>query len=449
LTTRPSPPGPPGLPFFGNVLDVWRDPVGILVESSRTYGSMVGLRFGPFRFFLVGDPDGIRHVLVDNPQNYKKSRSYDGIKLVLGQGLLTSEGELWRRQRRLIQPSFHRDRLAAFAGTMAEATSDMLDRWAPLAAERRAVNVHAEMMGLTLRIVASTFFGADVAEHAGAVAEALDTVIHFADEYVQQIVRLPVSLPTPRNIRFRRAVATLDRVAFSIQKARRRRGGGSDLLGMLMEARDEATGEPMSDAQIRDELMTLILAGHETTANALSWTFALLSQHPEAERRVFAEVSEVLGDRAPSLEDLGKLRYTTMVLQEAMRLYPPAWAFEREAIGSDEVAGYHVPPGTVILICPYTLHRDPKQWENPEGFEPERFSPERSAARPRYAYLPFGGGPRHCIGNGFAMMEAQIILAMVARRFRLWLCPGYPVEMEPLITLRPRGGVRVTLAARS
>ena len=442
-----TPPGPPGLPFLGSVLDAWRDPIALLLDSALRFGPMVGLKIGPFRYILVGDPEGIRRVLVDNPQNYTKSRNYDGIKLVLGRGLLTSEGDLWRRQRKLIQPAFHRDRLATFATVMAEETGAMLDRWAPLAAERRAVDVHAEMMGLTLRIVASTFFGADVARHTAAVAGALDTVVHFADEYVKQIVRLPVGVPTPRNIRFRRAVATLDGVLQSIKKERRRRAGDADLLAMLMEARDES-GERMSDAQIRDELMTLILAGHETTANALSWTFYLLSRHPEAERRVFAEVTEVLGDRAPTPEDLPKLRYTTMVIQESMRLYPPAWAFERAAIGDDEVAGYHVPAGTMLIFCPFTLHRDPALWDNPEGFEPERFSPERAAARPRYAYLPFGGGPRHCIGNGFAMMEVQIILAMVVQRCRLWLVPGHPVEMDPLITLRPRGGVRMTLAAR-
>jgi cytochrome P450 len=305
------------------------------------------------------------------------------------------------------------------------------------------------MMNLALRIVGSTLLGADVDEHADAVAGALDTVIRFADDYVQGIVRVPLAVPTPKNIRFRGAVKTLDGVVHGILQERRRRGGAGDLLAMLMEARDEAMGERMSDRQLRDELMTLILAGHETTANALTWTCYLLSKHPEVERKVFAEVDEVLGAGAPAFDDLAKLRYTTMVIQEAMRLYPPAWAFERTAIADDEVAGYHVPAGTILIIAPYVLHRDPVQWENPEGFEPERFSPERAAARPRYVYLPFGGGPRHCIGNGFAMMEVQIILAMVVRRYRLWLVSGHRVELDPLITLRPRHGVQMTLAART
>lgn len=442
-------PGPRGVPFFGSVLDAWRDPIDLMMRSWRAHGDVVKFKFGPFDYLFLNDLDAIHRVLVENAKAYTKSRNYQGLKLVLGDGLLTSEGETWRRQRKLAQPAFHRERLAGFADAMARDTGAMLDAWSGRGDE--PFDVHAEMMRLTFRIVGRTLFSTDVEADAGVVGPAVTLAMHHADDYASSIVRMPQWIPTPANLRFKKAIRALDEVVLRIVGERRRAAaegdaGPNDLLGMLMASRDDADGT-MSDRQLRDEIMTLILAGHETTANLLSFTFYLLSSHPDVARRLRAEALDVLGeDRAPTVDDLPKLKLVKMVVEESMRLYPPAWAFERQASEDDVVAGYAVKKGTIIGISPYTLHRHPRYWENPEGFDPERFSPERSEGRPRYAYLPFGGGPRFCIGNGFAMMEAQIIVAMIARKHALALVPGHALDLEPTITLRPKNGVRVTLA---
>jgi cytochrome P450 len=441
-------PTPRGAPFVGNLFEAWKDPTGLFLRSTREHGDIVLFRFGPFRYFLANHPGAAKHVLVDNHKNYVKSRSYRGLKLLLGQGLLTSEGDFWRRQRKLAQPAFHRERLAGFARTMVDATDAMLGRWSRVAAGE-AFDVHAEMMRLTFRIVGQTLFSTDVESDADAVGPALNVAIHFANDYAESLAPIPVWLPTPHNLQFKRAVRTLDTLVQRIILARRAQGVGGetgDLLSMLMSVEDEETGERMSDRQLRDEVMTLVLAGHETTANALSWTFYLLSRHPDVERRLFAEISQVLEGRPPSLDDLPKLTLCANVVQEAMRLYPPAWTFERQALEDDELAGCTVPAGAIVAISPFTLHRHPAYWDNPEGFDPDRFTPARSEGRPKHAYLPFGGGPRLCIGNSFALMEAQLIVASVVQRQRLSLVPGHPVELEPVVTLRPRYGIQVRLA---
>jgi cytochrome P450 len=262
------------------------------------------------------------------------------------------------------------------------------------------------------------------------------------------MIRVPPYIPTPGNVRFKRAKKTLDDVVYGLISERRAaaaksRDFGGDLLGMLMAATEEGSSAGMDDRQLRDEIITMILAGHETTANLLSWTFHLLSKHPEVERRVREEARRVLGDRDPVLEDVRSLEYTKMVIEEALRLYPPAWVFERQAIAPDTLGGYPIEPGAIVALCPYVLHRHPDHWENPEGFDPERFRPERAEKRPRYAYLPFGGGPRTCVGNHFAMMEAQILLAMIVREQRLELEPSHRVVLDPVITLRPKHGIKV------
>jgi cytochrome P450 len=450
MATEPSrrAPGPRPLPLIGNLLSVYQNPLPFFMRVSAEHGDVVGMTFGPYRYYLVNDVGGIHRVLVENAKNYTKSRNYQGLKLVLGDGLVTSEGDFWRRQRRLAQPAFHRDRLAAFAQTMADDTASMLAQWAPQ--KGKEIDVHAEMMALTLRIVARTLFSTVVGAEAEAIGRALSIAIHFANDYAEAMVRLPRWLPTPANVRFTRAVKTLDELVFRIIDERRK---GTfevhDLLAMLMSAMDDTTRTGMTDRQLRDEVMTLVMAGHETTANALTWTWYLLSKAPEIERRLHAEVASVLGGRRPTIDDLPKLRYTAMVIQEAMRLYPPVWAFERQAIEDDVIAGYAIPARSIIAVSPYALHRHRAHWENPEGFDPARFTPERIAERAKYAYLPFGGGPRLCIGNGFAMMEAQIILAMVVQRHRLALVPGRPVEAEPVITLRPKRGLPMTLLGQA
>jgi cytochrome P450 len=438
-------PTPRGVPFFGNLFETWRDPLDFFVRSHRAHGDVVRLLFGPYRYYLLNDPAHVHHVLVDNHKNYAKSRNYRGLKAVVGQGLITSEGELWRRQRKLAQPAFHRQRLGGFVRLMARDTGSMLARWATL--ESREIDVHEEMLRLTLRIVARTLFSTDVEQDAPAIGAALTLALRWANTFVESVLPTPVWVPTPENLRFKRAKKTLDELVLRIIEDRRQTAGRhEDLLAMLMDARDEEAQAVMSDVQLKDEVMTIVLAGHETTANALSWAFYLLSRHPAVARRVHAEVCEVLGERAPTLADLPRLAYTKQVIEEALRLYPPVWVFERQALEKDTIGEFGIERGALVGISPWSIHRSTKLWDNPEGFDPERFRPETSAARPKYAYLPFGGGPRLCIGNGFAIMEAQVILAMVMQRHALELVPGHPVIPEPLVTLRPQYGIRMRLS---
>lgn len=442
MTTNPqTAPGPHGLPWFGSLFPALRDPISLFLQGRERYGDVVHFRFGPYDYYTVNDPDVVKHVLVDNAKAYTKSRNYLGLKVVLGDGLLTSEGDKWRKQRKLSQPAFHRDRLEGFARTMAQSTRDMLGRWTR-EGSTAVFDIHHEMMRLTFRIVGLTLFSSDVDGDAKEVGAAMEVAMHWANDYAESLVRVPPFVPTPANLRFKRAMKTIDDVVYRLIRERRQAADkGDDLLGMLMEATDDGTA--MNDQQLRDEVITMVLAGHETTANLLSWTFRLLSQHPDIERRVREEAVRVLGDREPGLEDVKPLDYTRRVLDEALRLYPPAWMFERQAVEDDVLGGYPIAKGSIVGFCPYVLHRHPGHWENPEGFDPDRFLPERSQKRPRYAYLPFGGGPRTCIGNHFAMMEAQIILAMVLREHRIELDPSHPVVLDPVITLRPRHGIHV------
>ena len=387
-----------------------------------TRGDVVGLRFAHAPYFLVNSAETAHRVLVENNRNYVKSPNYKGLKLVLGDGLVTSEGEVWRRQRRLSQPAFHRERVASFVAAMVDETDRMLARWDEKVGE--VIDVHAEMMKLTLRIVARTLFSTVVGAEADEIGDAVGVAIHHANDYAEAIIKPPQWLPLPKNFRFKRSMKTLDALVFRIIDARRRGENteAKDLLALLMAATEDGRG--MTDQQLRDEVMTLAMAGHETTANALAWTFYLLSRDPEVERKLRHDVRATLGDRAPLAEDAPKLKYASLVVHESMRLFPPVWALERQSIADDVIGGCHVPARSLIAISPFLLHRHRAYWENPEGFDPERFTPERSEGRPRFAYLPFGGGPRQCIGMGFAMIEAQMLLARITQRFRLELLPG-------------------------
>jgi cytochrome P450 len=429
-----------GLPIVGNLLELRRDPIDLFTEVAQ-HGPVVGLRFAHARYFLVNSAETAHHVLVDNNRNYVKSPNYKGLKLVLGEGLVTSEGEFWRRQRRLSQPAFHRERIASFVEAMVDETDRMLGQWAG----RETLDVHAEMMNLTLRIVARTLFSTAVGPEADAIREALGVAIHHANDYAEAIIKPPQWLPTPKNFRFRRSMKTLDGLVFRMIDSRRRGEGADaqDLLAMLMAATEDGRG--MTNQQLRDEVMTLTMAGHETTANALAWTFYLLSKDPEVERRLRREVATAIGDRAPTAEDAPRLKYAAMVVQESMRLFPPVWAIERQAVEDDVVGGCRIPAKSLIALSPYLLHRHHDYWQNPEGFDPDRFAPSEVEKRPKFAYLPFGGGPRQCIGMGFAMIEAQMLLARIVQKYRLELISGHPVEPEPVVTLRPRHGVRMRL----
>jgi len=430
---------------LGSLREVQRDPLGMLRDGFRDHGDVVRLRFGTTRALLLAHPEHIGRVLHDNHRNYDKHNvDYAVLRRLLGNGLLTSDGEFWRRQRRLMAPMFHRQRVAGFCNLMVNSTLEMLERWDAMARSGESFDVAAEMTRLTLPIVAKALFSADVSDDAEAIGAALTEVNRQLGEF--SLLDMFWMIPTPRKRRFRAAVQTLDEVVGKIIDARRRATHrNEDLLSMLLDAVDEETSKGMTPRQVRDEVLTVLLAGHETTANALAWTWYLLARNLAAENKLHDEIASTLGERAPGAPDLPQLRYTRMVIEESMRLYPPAWAISRNAIGEDEIGGYPVRPRTNIIICSFVTHRHPSFWEEPERFDPERFSSERSQRRPDFAYLPFGGGPRICIGNAFATTEAQLVVATIAQRYRLRLVPGHPVELHPLITLRPRHGIRMTL----
>jgi cytochrome P450 len=437
-------PGPGGW-FSGWRL--MRDPLPFIEKLFREYGDVVHLRLAGFHVYVVASPDGIKHVLQENHRNYVKSADYKILAQLLGQGLVTSEGSLWLRQRRLMQPMFHRQKIAAFGAMMTDCALAMLEGWRTRAEKREPFDVATEMMRLTLQIVGRALLTMDLTAQADLIGRNMTIANERMGE--MDLTALVPWLPTPANRRFRKSVNVLRQLVLKIIAARRREGRDyGDLLSMLLAVRDEETGESMSDEQLRDEVLTLILAGHETTATALSWTWYLLSQNPEAERKLHAELDEVLGGRPPAMADLANLNYTGMVIDEAMRLYPPVWAIGRQALEDDEISGYRVPQGSNVMVSQWLAHHHPGYWENPLRFEPERFSAERAAGRPRYAFFPFGGGPRMCIGNLFALTEAQLVLATVAQRYRLRLLPNHPIETQPLVTLRPHYGVKVVLEQR-
>ena len=439
------PPGPGASHLVASARQVLRAPLQFLTDLTRTYGDLAYVRFLAWPVYVVNHPDFVKQVLHEHHRSYNKENfDYRLLRPVLGRGLLTNDGASWLQQRRLIQPTFHRQRLAGFGSLMTEATLAMLERWKRCAGRGEVLDVAAEMMRLTLRIIGQALFSLDVSAQAHVVGQAL----WYANDYLRAPLP-PLFVPTPRNLRLQTTLRRMDALVYDLIAARRRsQQDPPDLLSVLLGVRDEETGEGMGDRQIRDDVVSLLLAGHESTCVALSWTWYLLAQHQECEEMLHAEVDAVLGGRLPTVEDLPALPYSRMVLEEALRLYPPAWSFSRNALADDEIGGYHLPAGSMILLCPYTTHRHPAFWEQPEVFDPLRFRPERATARPHYAYFPFGGGPRLCIGNAFAMMEAHLVLATVAQHYRLCLGANVRVEPEPLITLRPRGGLPMTLAQR-
>lgn len=441
---RLAPSPPEQVPLLGHVRTLGSsraERMSVLLKLREDYGDIVRLRFGSISAHLVSDPELIRIVLQEQNRIYGKgTRGMYKLRMVLGTGLLTNQGESWLRNRRIAQPAFHRKRIASFGDRMARAASDMTGRWK----DGGTLDLQEEMMRVTLRIIAETMLGADVTDASDSVGAAVSHVIEDVNHRVNALVDVPPPFPSRRNRLFQKAMDTLDQVVLEAIEARRRaETSGDDLLGMFMDSVDEETGERMDDAQLRDEVMTIFLAGHETTANALAWTLYLLSKNPVVARRLREEVREVLGDRAPIAADARALVYTRQVLEEGMRLYPPAWMIARSPIEDTELGGYFIPKNSLVLMSPYVVQRHPAHWEDPEGFDPDRFAPDQVSERARFSYFPFGAGPRICIGNSFAMMEAQLILATIIRDWRLDLVPGHPVEMEPLITLRPRNGLRM------
>jgi cytochrome P450 len=448
MGTTALPPGPRGSWLYGNLDDFRRDRLAFLARCARDHGDVVRLRFGPRRVFLVSDPALIESVLVANSRLFIKHFALRLNSQVLGNGLLTSEGEFWLRQRRLAQPAFQRQRIAAYAPVMIEETRNLMASWTP----GRTVDVLVEMMRLTLQIAARTLFGADVAAEAATVRQALTI---FQETFIARFSRLlilPSWLPTPANVRLWRAVRRLNDILYRFIAERRQAAARGemrdDLLSLLLRARDEDDGGQMTDRQLRDEAMTLFLAGHETTALTLAWTWYLLASNPHADERMQAELATVLGGREPTIDDWPKLRYTEHVILESMRLYPPAYVIGREALQDWEVGGFRVPRKTTLLMSQWVVQRDPRWFDEPDAFRPERWDDPKTQQLPKFAYFPFGGGPRVCIGNTFAVMETVLVLATLAQRWRFTLTPGHPVVPVPTFTLRPQKGILAPLMKR-
>jgi cytochrome P450 len=449
VARRKAPPHLRSYSLLGSASEMQRDPLGFLTRT-RQYGYVVGMRFVFSPTYLIYHPDSVKHVLQENHRNYNKDvLTYKLFRQFLGQGLVTNDGDSWLHQRRLIQPAFHRKRLAAYGTLMTDATTTLLERWQARVEGDAPLDVAEEMMRLTLGIVGQALFSVDLSHETSTVGPAVTTLLKLLGDYLFAPFP-PLSIPTPRNRRMLAALREIDQVVESIIARRRQQNVDTgDLLSMLLLARDEETGQGMSDRQVRDEVMTLLNAGHETTANALVWTWYLLSQHPEVERRLYDELDQVLAGNLPTIERLPDLKYTRMVIEESLRLYPPFCVISRKAIADDELGGYHIPANSMILVSPYATQRHPDFWPDPERFDPERFTPEREAARPHYAHFPFAGGPRLCIGSNFAMMEAQLVLATIAQRYQLRLVPGHPVEPQMLVTLRPKYGLPMTIQRRA
>lgn len=440
------PPGPPGELLFGNIREFGRDRLRFVTENHRQYGDVVHARFFNRNLYMLYDPDDIQYVLVKAPEKFEKSPLLKkATQLALGNGLLLSEGAFHKRQRKLAQPAFHHQRIANYADVMVAYTERMLADWQQ--GDQR--DMHHEMMKLTMEIVAKTLFDADVSQEADSIGEAITTAIELASARMSRPLALPLWIPTPTNRRTRQAVAVVDaRIQQIIAQRRAHPADQGDLLSMLLLAKDEETGAYMNDQQVRDEAMTLFIAGHETTANALAWTLYLLAQHPDVSAKLVAELDTVLAGRSATMQDLRQLTYTDQVVKESMRLYPPAWIFARLAIEDVTLGGYPVEKGSVVMVSSYALHRDPRYWAAPETFDPDHFAPGWEERVPRYAYIPFGGGPRVCIGNSFAMMEAVLCLATIMQRCRLSLIPGQQITPEPLITLRPDPGIDMRVHLR-
>ena len=444
--TTTYPPGPKRRLLGGNFIAFRRAALDFLQRLARDYGDIVYFRMGPQDVFFLNHPDYVKDVLVTHHQNFIKGRALQRAKRLLGEGLLTSEGDFHRRQRRLAQPAFHRPRIAAYANVMTDFGARTGGRWR----DGETLDISHEMMRLTLAIVGKTLFDADVEDEAQEIGQALTDVMNLFDVLLLPFSEYLDKLPLPQTRRFQRARDRLDATIYRmIEERRRRPQDRGDLLSMLLLAQDEEgeTGQ-MTDEQVRDEALTIFLAGHETTSNALTWTWYLLSQHPEVETRLHEEIDAVLGSRLPGVDDVPRLRYTEMVLAESMRLYPPAWAIGRLAINDYEVGGYRVPAGSLVLLSQYVMHRDSRYYPDPTRFDPERWTPLARESRPQYAYFPFGGGTRRCIGEGFAWMEGILLIATLARHWRLRLVPDHPVELQPVITLRPKHGMRMTVSRR-
>jgi cytochrome P450 len=439
------PPGPKPRPFFGSLGEFRKNPAAFLEKNARQYGDFVYLRIGPQHIYLLSHPDTLRDVLVTRQAQFKKSRMLERAKILLGDGLLTSEGKFHLRQRRLVQPAFHLDRLISYAMVMSECAVRCRDRWS----DGETLDISREMMRLTLAIVTRALFSTNIDAEADEIGLALADVFGMFDMILMPYSEWLEKLPLPQMRRFYRARARLDATIYRIIAERRANPRDTgDLLSMLLAARDEDDGGVMTDQQVRDEALTLFVAGHETTAVAAGWAWHLLAQNPEAEARMHAELDTVLDGKPPTFEDLPKLRYTAGVFAETLRLYPPAWAIGRRALEDYRAGEFTVPAGAIVLLCPYIVQRDARWFPEPLKFSPERWLTEDSS-RPKFAYAPFGGGARVCIGERFASMEGVLVLAAIAQRWRFRAVQGDKVDIRPLLTLRALRPIRMVAQKRA
>jgi cytochrome P450 len=439
------PPGPKGHFLTGSIPEFTKDTLAFLLDI-RKYGDLASFMFGPFRAFVVSSPELVHQVLVTNADKFYKPNSLKKSTFpVVGNGLFTNDGDSWKHQRRLVQPAFHTRRIGAYAEVMVEHAQALMSRWR----SGEAYDIDHEMVRLTMGIVSKTLFDADVSGEANEISEMVTNALEVVNKRLDRLVNFPEWVPSPENRRLHQAVKRLDVMIQRFIGDRRKSGEDKgDLLSMLLLARDEDGGGGMTDQQVRDEAMTVFGAGHETTASALMWTWYLLSQHPQVEAKLIEELDTVLSGRVPELSDLPRLTYTEMVLKESMRLYPPAWSITRESIADVELGSYPVEKGHVIILNVYGMHRDARYFPDPLRFDPERFSAENEPSIPKYAYIPFGGGPRVCIGNAFAMMEAKLILATIAPRFHFALAPGQQVAPQRVFTLRSKYGMKMIATQR-
>ncbi|XXX79857.1 cytochrome P450 [Sorangium sp. So ce134] len=445
-SVRKPPPRARGYPVVGLLPGLMHDAPSLFLQLARQHpGALVELDLGLIRAYLVTHPDQAQYILNDNWRNFtKEGGMWKPIGRFLGNGLVTASGDEWLRNRRRMQPLFASRQLAGLVDLMVDVVESELPRLERLARTGAAVDMDREMMQLTQRIILATMFGVSITpREADSLGEALFTTFQSLNAKMF-LYFLPERL-LPGERAFRDAIARIDETILRIVRERRRsREERHDLLSLLLHARDES-GSGMDDRQLRDELVTMFVAGNETTAITMTWLFYLLDRHPEIDRKLRAEIDQVVGDRRPTADDLSRMDYAKMVIQEAMRLYPPSWLLPRVAKEDDQICGYPVRAGATVIVSQYVMHHDPASWEAPLAFDPERFTPERSASRPRYAFMPFGGGPRQCIGNLFAIMEAQILLAVLLRRLRARLVPGQTVSPQAVTTLRPRHGLKMTL----
>jgi enediyne biosynthesis protein E7 len=438
-------PGPPFHAVPGLLRKLWFDRLAMLTDAADEYGDVVKFAMGPKTLYFFNHPDHAKHVLADNPLNYHKGLGLaEARQLMLGDGLLTSEDEVWKRQRRIIQPAFRRDRIAGFASVVTDAGQALVTRLG--AQVGTTVDLSEEMTRLTMSVLGKSLLAADLSP-LRMLGPAFEVAQDRAMFEMVSLGAVPLWLPLPRNLRFRKAKGQLEDAVEVLVSGRVHSGGrdGTDMLSMLAAAYQDDPDARKRWSVMRDELITILLAGHETTASTLSWTWYLLSTHPEAAAAIHAEAVEVLGDRTPDHEDLARLPYTTTVIQETMRLYPPVWGLTRKSVAADVIDGYRVPAGADVMISPYTLHRHPGFWPEPNEFRPERFAASATPVSNRYAYIPFGAGPRVCVGSHLGMMEATLIAAMVAREFRFELPAGARAEPEAMLSLRVRGGLPVTV----